>query len=198
MTVPADLMAAAKGQTGLEDFGDDSFREGLEILVRSLRDEARLNATGEAVIYPRLVCHLVNRLQIEDWYRRHPETEDVADRRHHCSVWACPAPARPSCRSCWPRTRASATCASGSRRSRVRRRRQSTGPDPRVPALTARAGRHEGARPHRRQRADGVPGPHGAGLQDADVPRLRSHPHLRRMGYRCRPHVHLPATSDGC
>ena len=78
MTVPADLMAAAKGQTGLDNFGDDSFRQGLEILVRSLRDEARLNATGEAVIYPRLVCHLVNRLQIEDWYRRHPETDDVA------------------------------------------------------------------------------------------------------------------------
>jgi Sulfotransferase family len=70
-------MAAARAQTGLDDFGDDSFREGLEILVRSLRDEARLNATGEAVIYPRLVAHLVNRLQIEDWYVRHPETADV-------------------------------------------------------------------------------------------------------------------------
>jgi hypothetical protein len=70
-------MAAAKAQTGLDDFGDDSFREGLEILVRSLQDEARLNATGEAVIYPRLVGHLVNRLQIENWYRHHPETDDV-------------------------------------------------------------------------------------------------------------------------
>jgi hypothetical protein len=72
-----DLMAAAKAQTGLDDFGDDSFREGLELLVRSLRDEAGLNAVGEAFIYPRLVGHLVNRLQIEDWYRGHPEIEDV-------------------------------------------------------------------------------------------------------------------------
>ena len=71
------LVAAARTQTGLEDFGDDSFREGLEILVRSLRDEARLNAAGEAVIYPRLIGHLVNRLQIEDWYRRYPEIDDV-------------------------------------------------------------------------------------------------------------------------
>jgi hypothetical protein len=72
-----DLIAAARHETGLEDFGDDSFREGLEVLVRSLRHEANLNATGEAVIYPRLVSHLVNRLQIEDWYWRHPEIDEV-------------------------------------------------------------------------------------------------------------------------
>jgi hypothetical protein len=77
MAAHDDLIAAAIARTGLEDFGDDSFREGLEILVRSLRDEARLNTTGEAVIYPRLVGHLVNRLQIEDWYRRCPEIDDV-------------------------------------------------------------------------------------------------------------------------
>ncbi len=77
MAAHDDLVAAATAQTGLEDFGEDSFREGLEILVRSLRDEARLNETGEAVIYPRLVGHLVNRLQIEDWYRQCPEIEDV-------------------------------------------------------------------------------------------------------------------------
>ena len=77
MAAHDDLVAAATAQTGLEDFGEDSFREGLEILVRSLRDEARLNETGEAVIYPRLVGHLVNRLQIEDWYRQSPEIEDV-------------------------------------------------------------------------------------------------------------------------
>jgi hypothetical protein len=72
-----DLMATARAQTGLDDFGDDSFREGLEILVRSLHDEARLNAVGEAFLYPRLVGHLAQRLQIEDWYRRRPEIDDV-------------------------------------------------------------------------------------------------------------------------
>jgi hypothetical protein len=71
-----DLMAMAVAQTGLDDFGDDSFREGLEILARSLRDEARLNAVGEAYLYPRLVGHLAQRLQVEDWYRRHPEIDD--------------------------------------------------------------------------------------------------------------------------
>jgi hypothetical protein len=71
-------MSAATAQTGLGDFGEDSFREGLDVLVRSFQEEASLNETGEAVVYPRLVGHLVNRLQIEDWYRRHPEIDDVA------------------------------------------------------------------------------------------------------------------------
>ncbi len=72
-----DLMRAAVDQTGLDDFGDDAFREGLEILVRSLGEEARLNAAGEAFVYPRIVGHLAQRLQVEDWYRRHPEIDEV-------------------------------------------------------------------------------------------------------------------------
>ena len=77
MASPDDLMAAAISETGLDDLGDDSFREGLEILVRALADEADLNAVGEAVIYPRLQGHLAQRLQVEDWYRRHPEIDEV-------------------------------------------------------------------------------------------------------------------------
>jgi Sulfotransferase family len=72
-----DLIAEATGENGLEDFGEDSFREGLERLVNSLREEANLNATGESVIYPRLVSHLRSRLEVEDWYRRHPEIDEV-------------------------------------------------------------------------------------------------------------------------
>ncbi len=72
-----DLISAAVTKTGLDDFGDGSFREGLEILVRSLRQEARLNAAGEGFLYPRIVGHLSQRLQVEDWYRRHPEIADV-------------------------------------------------------------------------------------------------------------------------
>src|ERR1700722_3960396 len=72
-----DLIDAATAQTGLDDFGADSFLEGLEILVRSLRHAARLSAVGEAFVYPRIVGHLAQRLQVEDWYRRHPEIGDV-------------------------------------------------------------------------------------------------------------------------
>jgi hypothetical protein len=70
-------MAAAVERTGLEDFGDDSFREGLEILLLALGAEARLNARGEGFVYQRIGLHLAQRLQVEDWYRRHPEIDDV-------------------------------------------------------------------------------------------------------------------------
>jgi hypothetical protein len=75
---PGELMAAAVQRTGLEDFGDDSFREGLELLVRALGAEARLNARGEGFVYHRIALHLAQRLQVEDWYRRHPEIDDAA------------------------------------------------------------------------------------------------------------------------
>jgi Sulfotransferase family len=71
------FLDAAKAATGLDDFGDDSFREGLEILVRSLNEDAHLNAVGEKMLFGRIVIHLQQRLQIEDWYKRHPEIEDV-------------------------------------------------------------------------------------------------------------------------
>ncbi len=78
MASPGELMAAAVERTGLEDFGDDSFREGLEILVRALDEGARLNARGEGFVYHRIALHLAQRLQVENWYRRHPEIDDVS------------------------------------------------------------------------------------------------------------------------
>ena len=71
-----DLLDEARAETGLQDFGADSFREGLEILVGSLRDEARLNTVGQRAMRRQVVGHLSQRLQVEDWYRRHPEIAD--------------------------------------------------------------------------------------------------------------------------
>ncbi|PNU01877.1 sulfotransferase family protein [Novosphingobium guangzhouense] len=76
MEPAADLMAVAQAATGLADFGDDGFREGLERLVLALGTEARLNATGEHALRDRIVLHLRQRLMVEDWYRRHPEIGD--------------------------------------------------------------------------------------------------------------------------
>src|SRR4249919_3876490 len=71
-----DLQAAATEETNLSDFGDESFREGLERLVQSVNDEATLNELGEVVL-PMLITRLLkSRLEIEDWYRRHPEIDD--------------------------------------------------------------------------------------------------------------------------
>ena len=72
-----EFMQTAESQTGLHDFGADTFVEGLERLVRALRDEAELNAFGASALRERIVGHLKQRLQVEDWYRRHPEIEEV-------------------------------------------------------------------------------------------------------------------------
>lgn len=72
-----DIERAAIDRTGCGDFGDDSYREGLSLLLTSLRDEARLNDRGAAFIYPRITGYLEQRLQVEDWYRRHPEIDEV-------------------------------------------------------------------------------------------------------------------------
>ena len=57
-----DLLDRARAETGLQDFGDDAFLEGLGIPTAALRSEARLNARGEAYIYSRIVGHLSQRL----------------------------------------------------------------------------------------------------------------------------------------
>lgn len=69
----SQVLDEAQAQTGLADFGEDTFHEGLEILLSSLRDEARLHDRGRAFLHQRIVGYLSQRLQVEDWYRRHPE-----------------------------------------------------------------------------------------------------------------------------
>jgi hypothetical protein len=77
---PGELMASAVDRTGLTDFGDDSFREGLELLLTSLDKEARLNDRGAGFVHARIGLHLCQRLQVEDWYRSHPDIdEEVID-----------------------------------------------------------------------------------------------------------------------
>jgi hypothetical protein len=72
------VLDEARQQTGLTDFGEESFRDGLDILLGSLRDEARLHERGRAFLHHRIVGYLSQRLQVEDWYRRHPEMDDVS------------------------------------------------------------------------------------------------------------------------
>jgi hypothetical protein len=71
-----DVIDRAKAQTGLSDFGGDSWREGLEVLVGAAETEARFNDFGERSFYDSLVRPLVNRLEIEGWYTRHPEIDE--------------------------------------------------------------------------------------------------------------------------
>ncbi|TNF36403.1 MAG: sulfotransferase [Gammaproteobacteria bacterium] len=67
------VLAAACARDGLTDFGDDSFREPLQVLIDSLVQEAHLNDVGRMGQFYRTVDLLVNRLRVEDWFQRHPE-----------------------------------------------------------------------------------------------------------------------------
>jgi Sulfotransferase family len=70
------LVDAACERAGSDDLGDDTWREGLEVLVRSLTTEAALNELGENAMTDQIVGYLVNRLEVERWYARHPEIDD--------------------------------------------------------------------------------------------------------------------------
>jgi hypothetical protein len=67
------LLARAREGTGLDDFGDASFRDGLERLVDGIETEAALSPLGRAAAETMLLGQLGNRLRVEDWWRRHPE-----------------------------------------------------------------------------------------------------------------------------
>jgi hypothetical protein len=69
----AELCAAAVEQTGLDDFGSPTFRDGLERLIDGLVNEARLNEMGQAFAPNALLPYLVTRLQVVDWHSRNPE-----------------------------------------------------------------------------------------------------------------------------
>jgi hypothetical protein len=71
-----EVVDRAKTQTGLGEFGGDSWRQGLEVLVRSAETEAQFNDFGADAFYSSLVRPLVNRLRVEDWYARHPEIDE--------------------------------------------------------------------------------------------------------------------------
>ncbi len=76
MTRVEELEQRARDATSLENFGDDSYREGLEILVASADTEAGFNATGRAAFDAQVVDLLANRLQVEHWYTLHPEIDE--------------------------------------------------------------------------------------------------------------------------
>lgn len=72
----AELEEQARSQTGLSDFGDPFYREGLERLVDSINAEADFNEMGEVIASAMLLNLLTSRLKIEETYRLHPEIED--------------------------------------------------------------------------------------------------------------------------
>ena len=67
------VVADAQAVDGLDDFGDDSYREPLEKLLWSLQHEAQLNDIGRPVLRQRVVDILATRLRVQSYLSRYPE-----------------------------------------------------------------------------------------------------------------------------
>lgn len=74
---PDAVIEAARQMTGLSDFASDSFREGLEVYLADVAEDASLTDEGRARILGQAVTLLANRLQVDDWLCQHPEALNV-------------------------------------------------------------------------------------------------------------------------
>ncbi len=73
----ARLVEDACEQTGLDDFGAEGWREGLEVFTAALDDEGALSDLGEVAIAAQISTNLVNRLRVTAWLAEHPGALDA-------------------------------------------------------------------------------------------------------------------------
>jgi hypothetical protein len=78
MATSEELVTRACERAGLDDFGGDSWREGLHLLVESVESTPGVNPGGRDFVYGQFVDALWNRLRIIDYLKQHP---DVAQER---------------------------------------------------------------------------------------------------------------------
>ncbi|WP_109509178.1 sulfotransferase family protein [Nocardioides speluncae] len=76
-----EIVTLATEATGLTDFGDDDFREGLEVLISSFDREARLTPQGRKIARTLMRKALGARAISEAAFARHPEHESVSIER---------------------------------------------------------------------------------------------------------------------
>jgi hypothetical protein len=77
--VPLDagsLVATARRNTGLDDFGADEWVEPFEVFMRSLEEDADLHLLGRLLARAEILNLLEVRLQVENEFRLHPEIAD--------------------------------------------------------------------------------------------------------------------------
>ena len=71
------LVAEACVRTGLDDFGGETFREPLRVLLDSIESEHSLHFIGRVLARDDILNLLENRLRVTDARRRHPEIDGV-------------------------------------------------------------------------------------------------------------------------
>lgn len=75
------LVEAAVAAAGSDDFGADTWQEGLERYLDALTGTARLTEVGVGVAEDGIVSDLANRLRIEAWRKEHPVVAEQTVRR---------------------------------------------------------------------------------------------------------------------
>ena len=71
------LIESATRERGLDDFGPGDFRDGLTRLLDSLERDGDLDPSADARVIDDFRRRLVNRLEVEAWYRDHPEIDEL-------------------------------------------------------------------------------------------------------------------------
>lgn len=71
------VLEKARKKTGLSDFGEDGYREPLEVMIDAINREAKLNPIGRMIIEGRIVSVLVNKLVAQDTIKKHPDILEV-------------------------------------------------------------------------------------------------------------------------
>jgi hypothetical protein len=69
----SDLVTRACERAGLDDFGEDTWRDGLRLLVDTCESAPGVNPGGRDFVYGQFVDALWNRLRVIDYVKRHPE-----------------------------------------------------------------------------------------------------------------------------
>ena len=71
------LIDQAIAETGLDDFGPDGWQDGLDVVLKGLREDHPLLPTGKLASHGGCLAFLKNRLQVEGLIRRQPEILEV-------------------------------------------------------------------------------------------------------------------------
>jgi hypothetical protein len=77
----AALIEKVRTKTDLDDFGDESFRLPLGVLLQSFERDADLNLAGRICVQSEMLRMLGNRLRMVEDCKRHPEIGDEQIRR---------------------------------------------------------------------------------------------------------------------
>jgi Sulfotransferase family len=71
-----DIVTRACERAGLNDFGGDSWREGLSLLVDMCESAPGVNPGGRDFVYGQFIDALWNRLRVVDYVKDHPEVSE--------------------------------------------------------------------------------------------------------------------------